>query len=141
MNTDAVFWSVASFLLVWALAYAGLVIFTFWLATPEHWQGLVAEGRITQGYADYIARIPHWAIVFTFVAAAARLSGAVALTLGSTLAVPLFAVSLALVAILMFRGFVLADVAQVIRGSQVLLEIVFLALSVFALWFAWRRLG
>jgi hypothetical protein len=37
----------------------------------------------------------------------------------------------------MFRGFVLADVASVIRGSQVALEIVFLALSGFAVWYAY----
>ncbi|MFK8053472.1 MAG: hypothetical protein AB8F65_10915 [Woeseiaceae bacterium] len=36
----------------------------------------------------------------------------------------------------MFQGFVLADVASVIRSSQVMLEFGFLAISLFAVWFS-----
>jgi hypothetical protein len=40
----------------------------------------------------------------------------------------------------MLRGFVLADVASVIRGAQIVLEFVFLSISVFAVWYANRQI-
>lgn len=132
-------WLVTGFLLLWGLAYAGLVVFTFGLSTPEHWAALVVEGRITAAYADYIARIPGWVVVITAVAALTRLLGAIALLLRSARALHLYAVSLALVVVIMFRGFVLADVASVIQSSQVALEIAFLLISVFAVWYARKQ--
>lgn len=119
------------------MAYAGLVIFSFVVATPEHWEGLVEQGRITSEYADYIATIPHWVIVLTFLAGLTRLLGGIGLLLQKMWALPAYGVSAILVALLMFRGFVLADVASVIRTSQIWLEAGFLSLSVFAVW--WSR--
>lgn len=136
MNRSGSHWLVTGILLVWGLAYAGLVVFTFGLSTPEHWAALVAEGRITAAYADYIAAIPGWVVAITAIAALTRLLGAIALLLRSARALHFYAVSLALVVVIMFRGFVLADVASVIRSSQVLLEFVFLLISVFAVWYA-----
>jgi uncharacterized membrane protein len=49
--------------------------------------------------------------------------------------------SLCLVVVIMFRGFVLADVASVIRTSQLILEIGFLLISIFAVWFSSRETG
>ncbi len=56
-----------------------------------------------------------------------------------SLAFPLYGISIFLVAVIMFRGFVLADVASVIRGSQVVLEIGLLLISIFAVWFAYAN--
>ena len=125
-------WIITVFLLLWGCAYAGLVTFSFFLASPEHWNRLVAEGRISAEYAQYIAKIPPWVIVMTCAAAATRLLGAVALVCFNSLAYPLYGLSLLLVATIMFRGFVLADVASVISKDQVVLEIVFLLLSMLA---------
>lgn len=130
------YWIVTGFLLLWGSAYAGLVLFTFVLSTPEHWAALVSKGRITAAYADYISEIPRWAIGATVTVALTRLFGAVFLALRSLWAFPLYSASLVLVVIIMFRGFVLADVASVIRTSQVVLEFVFLAISVFAVWYS-----
>lgn len=141
MSEGILFWTVALFLLVWAVSYAGLVVFTFIFSTPDHWEKLVSEGRILQAYADYIAQIPTWVVWLTYLAAGTRLAGASALVLKSSVAAPMLAVSLLFVAILMFRGFVLAGVARVIRRSQVMLELVFLGLSVFSTWFALRYGG
>ncbi len=139
MNGTLAHWIISGFLFLWGVAYAGLVAFSFGLATPEHWQDLVAEGRITADYAAYIARIPGWVVAITIAAAATRFLGGLSLLFNRAWALPLYAVSLALVVVIMFRGFVLADVASVIRRSQVVLEIVFLLLSVFAVWYAWRQ--
>lgn len=139
MNGTLVHWIISGFLFLWGLAYAGLVTFAFGLATPEHWQNLVAEGRITADYAAYIDRIPGWVVAITIAAAATRFLGGLSLLLNRAWALPLYAVSLGLVVVIMFRGFVLADVASVIRRSQMILEIVFLLLSVFAVWYAWRQ--
>lgn len=131
-----IFWVVSIALFAWGLAYAGLVVFSFGIATPEHWSGLVEQGRIRAEYAQFILDIPRWVVVITAMAAITRFFGGVALLLHSARAVPLYAASLLLMVIIMFRGFVLADVASVIRPSQMVLEAAFLALSFFALWWA-----
>lgn len=79
------------------------------------------------------------AIGITVVAALTRFFGALALLMHKSLALPLYGISLFLVAVIMFRGFFLADVASVIRGSQVALEIGFLMISIFAVWFAYAN--
>lgn len=122
--------------LLWGIAYAGLVVFSFGIATEEHWATLVREGRIRAEYAQYIAEIPIWVIGMTFVAAATRLSGAIGLVKQKSWAFPVYLLSLGVVVILMYRGFFVADVASVIRPSQVLLEIGFFALSVAAVGFS-----
>lgn len=134
------YWLVAGLLLFWGLSYGGLVLFSFLLATPEHWSNLVAEGAIKQEYAEYIARIPTWVKIITVLAAITRLAGAIALCLGKAWAYASYAISLIFVCVIMFRGFVLEDVAQVIRGSQVVLEMVFLMISLFAVWWAKRQI-
>lgn len=139
INNPAIFWCTCVFLLLWAVAYLGLVTFTFFIATPDHWAALVLEGRIKAEYATYISEIPQWAIGITVIAALTRFFGAVALLMRRSLAFPLYAVSLILVAVIMLRGFILADVASVIRGSQVVLEIGFFMISVFAVWFAYAN--
>ena len=135
------YWIFSVFLFVWGLAYAGLVIFTFVVSTPSHWQSLIAEGRITAQYAEYIANIPTWVVLTTFLAATSRLLGGFGLLAQKAWAFPAYAVSLLLVLILMFRGFVLADVASVIRTSQIWLEAGFLLLSVAAVWWARYQIG
>ena len=132
MSPLVLHWCITGFLLLWSCAYAGLVTFSFLLASPEHWARLVSEGRISQAYADYIAAIPAWVIAITCAAAATRLLGAIALACCSALAYPVYAVSLVLVCIIMFRGFFIADVASVISTDQVVLEIAFLALTALA---------
>jgi hypothetical protein len=132
------YWVVSSTLLLWGLAYAFLVIFTFVLSSTEDWAELVASGVIRQEYADYIARIPAWVIAVTEIVAVTRLLGAVALLFRRSWAFPVYVASMILVFIIMYRGFVLANVASVIRSSQVGVEILFIALSIFAVWFAHR---
>jgi len=140
MNKLATYWLVTGLLLLWGCAYAGLVFFTFWLSTPDHWATLVSEGRILPGYAVYISEIPSWVVLITAIAAITRLFGAISLLVRSSWALPFYAISLGFVSVIMFRGFVLADVASVIRGSQVLLEFVFLSISVFAVWYSKKHL-
>ena len=143
MSNMAFHWLITVFLLLWGCAYAGLVTFSFFLASPEHWSRLVSEGRISAEYASYIAEIPTWVIVITCAAALTRLLGAVALVCFNVLAGPLCGLSLLLVAVIMFRGFVLAEVATVISKDQIVLEIVFLLLSVLALLYSFyaRQVG
>ncbi len=78
-----------------------------------------------------------WVIGITLVAAGTRFLGGVTLLFHHSSAVILYAVSFLLVGVIMFRGFVLADVASVIRGSQIALEAGFLLISAFAVWFSY----
>lgn len=137
INNPTVFWCISGFLFLWGVAYFGLVIFSFFVATPEHWATLVSEGRIKAEYAIYISGISAWVIGITLIAALTRLFGGVALLMHNSWAFPSYGVSFILVTVIMFRGFVLADVASVIRESQVALEIAFLAISGFAVWYAY----
>lgn len=130
------FWIISSILLIWGLAYACLVFFSFFFSTPEDTAALVANGTIKQEYADYIARIPTWVVGTSVLAAITRLFAAVGLLLRRSWSVVLYGISLLCVTIIMFRAFVLADVARVIRPSQVGVEIVFMALSIFAVWYS-----
>jgi hypothetical protein len=132
VSTLALHWSVTVFLLIWGASYTALVVFSFFIASPAHWAKLVSDGRITAEYAQYISEIPAWVIAFSCVAAATRLGGAVALALRTTWAYPIFLASFVFVAVIMFRGFILAGVAQVISRDQIALELAFLGLSMFA---------
>ena len=130
------FWIVSGLLFLWGAAYAGLVFFTFFIATEDHWVNLVAQGRIKGEYAVYISQIPDWIIAITVLAAATRFLGGLLLLLRNVWAIYLYAGSLVFVVIIMFRGFILADVANVIRGSQITLEMGFLFLSFFAVYYS-----
>ncbi len=138
MNTLARHWLVTLLLFTWGAAYVALVAFSFFVASPADWSSLVSEGRITAEYAQYIWQIPGWVIAFSCAAAATRFIGAVALVLRSAWAYPVYVVSLVLVVVIMFRGFVLAGVARVISPDQIALEIIFLGLSVFAAVYAYH---
>jgi hypothetical protein len=127
---------ISGLLLLWGMAYAGLVYFTFVISTPAHWAALVAKGQIKAEYADYIAALPGWVVPTTVLAALSRLFGALFLLLRLAWAFHLYVLSLGFVTAIMFRGFVLAGVASVIRSSQIALEIVFLLISVFAVWYS-----
>lgn len=137
MTSAIAFWCISGFLFLWGTAYLGLVLFSFFISTPDHWASLVSEGRIKAEYAVYIREIPRWVIVITLLAALTRFGGGVALLLKHKSAVALYVFSFVLVVVIMFRGFVLADVASVIRRSQVFLEIAFLIISAFAIWYAY----
>ena len=132
MNELALHWLVTSLLFAWGAAYAALVAFSFFFASPDHWSMLVSEGRISAEYAQYISQIPNWVIALTCAAATSRFAGAVALALRSAWAYPIYLISVVFVAVIMFRGFVLAGVARVISRDQIALEIGFLMLSIFA---------
>lgn len=132
------YWLIAGFLLLWGLAYAGLSLFSFVFADSDDWAAMVRNGRILPEYVDYIARIPGWVIALTFLAAATRLGGAIGLLLCARWSVWVYGLSLVCVVIIMFRGFALADVASVIRTSQIWVEALFMGLSIFAVWFAQR---
>ena len=137
------FWLVSGVLLVWGLAYLWLTFFSFVLADSEDWNSMVEKGRILPEYVEYIAQIPNWVIGITAVAALSRLGGAVGLLFCQRWSIWAYALSLGCVAVIMFRGFVLADVASVIRTSQLWVEALFMAMSIFAVWFSVRvfRLG
>lgn len=131
---------ISALLTMWACAYAWLVTTIFFGDRAARVAQLVADGRIQQGYADYILRIPTWIVALSAVLAALRVAGAATLWFRAPIAESLFALAMLITGVMMFRGFVLEGVASVIRPSQVLVEIAFIVISVFAWWYA-RRLA
>lgn len=131
---------VTSVLLLWSAAYAWLVASAFFGDRAAALNKLVEDGRITAAYADYILAIPGWVIGLSALLALLRLAGAGALLLRSSLATPIWTAALALTFVIMFRGFVLADAASVIRPSQMAVEATFMLISVLAVVYS-RQLG
>ncbi|MEL7198265.1 MAG: hypothetical protein AAGL10_08120 [Pseudomonadota bacterium] len=129
---------IAGFLLVWSLAYCGLVYFSFITSSPEAIDDLVKAGTIKPEYAQYIRAIPDWVRALSVGLAVLRVLGSIGLLLRKAWAFEAFSLAFVITMVIMFRGFVIAGVADVIRPSQIFVEIAFIAVSLFAVWFSKR---
>ncbi|MCP3994648.1 MAG: hypothetical protein GY722_06215 [bacterium] len=129
------YWLVCIVLLLWGLG--GVTIYAAYFAeTPEEFALTAETAENRDAYAEYISDIPFWAIGAGIIAAVARLLGAVSLLLRRAWALPLYTVALVCFLVALFRAFVLADVASVMSTGHIAVEVVFVALSIFAIWFA-----
>ena len=129
------FWVISVALMLWGLAGASIYV-AYFFETPEEFAQTAETAANRQAYADYVANIPYWAIAIGIIAAATRLFGAIGLLLRRAWALPLYIVSVVFFLGALFRGFVLANVSSVMSGPHIVVEIVFLALSIFGVWFA-----
>ena len=129
------FWVISVALMLWGLAGASIYV-AYFFETPEEFAQSAETAANRQAYADYVANIPYWAIAIGIIAAATRLLGAIGLLLRRAWALPLYIVSVVFFLGALFRGFVLANVSSVMSGPHIAAEIVFLALSIFGVWFA-----
>ena len=129
------FWLIAGLLFLWALggvsiyaalAFEGAARFARTAETAEN----------AEAYAAYVSAIPPWALGLAIAAAGARFAGAVALLLRRAWALPLFAISALLFIATLVRGFVFSNAASVMNAAHIAVEGVFLALSLFAIWFS-----
>ena len=134
---STLYWALTLALLLWALA--GLAIYAAYvLETPEQFAAGAEDPAHRDAYADYVANIPLWAIGAGVIAAACRFFGAIGLLLRRAWSAPFYVASLAFFLAALFRAFVLADVASVMSPRHIAIEFVFVGLSVFAIWFAYR---
>ena len=129
------FWVISAVLLLWGLAGASIYV-AYFIESPEQFARGAETAENQAAYAEYVANIPWWAIGVGIVAALARLFGAIALLLRRAWALPLYVISLVFFLVALFRAFVLANVASVMSAGHIAIEIVFVALTVFAIWFA-----
>lgn len=129
------FWAIAVVLLLWGLGGASIYV-AFFVETPEEFARAAETAANQAAYAEYVANIPFWAIAVGIAAAATRLFGAIGLLLRRAWALHLYAVSLPLFLLALFRAFVLADAASGMSGPHVAVEVVFVGLGIFAIWFA-----
>lgn len=129
------FWAISVVLLLWGLAGASIYV-TFFMESPEEFARGAETAANQAAYAEYVANIPVWAVAVGIAAAATRLFGALGLLLRRAWALPLYAVSLPLFLLALFRAFVLADAASAMSGPHVAVEVVFVGLGLFAIWFA-----
>jgi hypothetical protein len=127
--------AICIFLLVWGIGGASIYV-AYFIESPDEF-ALTAESAANRdAYAEYVANIPFWAIGAGIIAALTRLLGAFALLLRRAWALPLYVISLAFFLVALFRAFVLADVASVMSTSHVAIEVAFVVLSIFAIWFS-----
>jgi len=129
------FWVIATVLLLWGLA--GLSIYVaLYFETPEEFAAGAETAAHAQVYADYVANIPAWAIAVGVIAAVTRLGGAVGLLLRRAWALRLYSLALIFFLAAMFRAFILANAATAMSPRHIVIEIVFVALSIFAVMYA-----
>ena len=122
-------------MLLWGLAGASIYI-AYFIETPQEFAETAETAANRQAYADYIANIPFWAIAVGIIAAASRLLGAIGLLLRRAWALRLYIISVVFFVVALYRAFILANVASVMSGPHIAIELVFVALSIFAVWFA-----
>ena len=129
------FWVISIALLLWGLGGASIYI-AYFIETPEEFAQTAETAENRQAYADYVANIPVWAIAVGIIAAVTRLFGAIGLLLRRAWAMQLYIISVVFFLVALYRAFVLANVSSVMSASHIAVEIVFLALGIFAIWFA-----
>jgi hypothetical protein len=129
------FWIISIVLLLWAFGGASIYV-AYFVETPGEFAQTAETAANRQAYAEYIANIPAWAITAGIIAALTRLLGAICLLLRRAWALPLYVISLASFLVAIYRAFVIADVARVMSGQHIAVEVVFVALSVFGVGFA-----
>jgi len=122
-------------LLLWGLGGASIYI-AYFIETPEEFAQTAETAANRQAYADYVANIPFWAIAVGIIAAVTRLFGAIGLLLRRAWAMQFYIISVVFFLVALYRAFVLANVSSVMSASHIAVEIVFLALGIFAIWFA-----
>lgn len=129
------FWVISIALLLWGLGGASIYL-GYFMETPQEFAETAEIAENRQAYAEYIANIPAWAITVGIIAALTRLLGAICLLLRRAWALPLYVISMVLFMVAFYRAFALADVASVMSGPHIAVELVFIVFSVFAVWFA-----
>ena len=129
------FWVISAALVLWAFGGASIYV-AYFIETPDQFAETAETAENRQAYAEYVGNIPIWAIAAGIVAALARLFGAIFLLLRRAWALPLYIISMCFFIVALYRAFVLADVASVMSGPHIAVEVLFVALSAFAIWFA-----
>jgi len=111
----------------------------YFVETPTEFAQTAERASHRARYAEYVANIPWWAIAVGIIAAIARFFGALSLLLRRTWAIPLYEISAAFFLLALYRAFVLAKVGNIMSGGHVSIEVVFLFLSGFAIWYSFRQ--
>jgi hypothetical protein len=137
-NPPVSFWVISIALLLWGLGGASIYV-AYFVETPEEFAQTAETAANREAYADYIENIPYWSIAVGIIAALTRLVGAVGLLLRRAWALPLYVLSLVFFLAALYRAFVLASVADVMSGPHIAVELAFLTLSIFAIWFAHKN--
>jgi len=129
------YWIITVILLLWGLM--GVWIFYDFIAsTPETMAKYVADGAFSQAYADHLMSTPAWATAVFGLAVFTGALGALCLLMRRTWSVPLYMLSLLFIVISHINTFAMAKAHKIMAGGQIGMEMVVLALGLFALWFA-----
>lgn len=137
-KTPTVYWVITVVLALWALmgimAYMGHVGMS-----PEDYAAYVADGSMTQAYADYAANAPTWATAVFAIAVFSGVAGAICLLLRKKWAVQLYTISLVFILISMFKGFILDKAGSMMSATQIGMEFAVVVLGIIAVWFSRKK--
>ena len=137
-TTPTSYWVVSGLLAIWSLMGVSFYIL-FAGTSADEYAAYVADGTMTQAYADYAANTPAWATAVFAIAVFSGLAGAICLLLRKKWAVQLFTISLVFVLISMFKGFILDGAANILSPFEIGREFVVVALAAFAVWFSRKK--
>ncbi len=133
-----VYWAVVAALVLWAVFGLSIYVFYFFVETPAEFAKTAEDAAHSEVYARYVANIPAWALALAALAALARFLGALCLVLRRRVAVALYTASLILFLATLFRAFVLDTAASAMSAPHIGVEVAFVLLGAFAIWFSFR---
>ena len=131
------FWIVAVLLLVWAVFHSFVYVALF-VQSPEEYARSVETAEHAAAYAEYVENIPAWSLATAVFAAVLRLVAAFGLLFRRAFALPLFAAAAVLFLIALARGFFFDNAAEALSGRHIAVEIVLVALSLYAVFFSMK---
>lgn len=135
---DLTYWAIVLFLVLWGALGLSIYVAYFFFESPAEFARTAEDAAHREAYARYAANIPAWALALAVLAAVTRFLGALCLLLRRGPAVMLYALSLALFLSTLVRAFVFDTAASAMSVRHVGIEIAFVALGAFAVWFSWR---
>jgi len=137
-KTPTSYWVISGVLALWSvggiMAYLGHVGMSV-----DDYKTAVADGTMTQAFADHAASAPAWATAVFAIAVFSGVAGAICLLLRKKWAVQLYTVSLVFILISMFKGFILDRIGSTMSAGQIFMEFMVITLAIIAVWFSRKK--
>lgn len=132
------YWVVTGVLALWAIM--GIIVYMTHVGMgAEEYSAAVADGAMSQDFADYAMNAPSWATAVFAVAVFSGVAGAICLLLRKKWAVQLYTISLVFILISMFKGFILDRAGSMMSAGQIFMEFVVVILGIIAVWFSRKK--
>lgn len=138
VKPPTLFWVISIISLLWYL-FGTMAFYGTATATPESLAPMVANGDMTQAYADWVIGFPGWVKAMFGIAVLAGVLGSIALLLRKSWAAPLFMLSLAAALLMYLYNYVLSGNAGLLPTFDHIMTVMVLAITSFMIWFSRKK--